>query len=74
MHNPNTLPLLSPKKKTADIDGSRKSEEENSPTPVEAEVRRAGLERGGGGGGGEGVLWVKGWSEHTEYTPEINGG
>ncbi|KAJ7875972.1 hypothetical protein B0H13DRAFT_1893912 [Mycena leptocephala] len=52
-------PPLPPKKKTANIDGRRKSEE-NSPMPVEAEVQHAGLQRGGGGGGGEGVLNING--------------
>jgi hypothetical protein len=55
MRNPNTLPSPKKEKQSADMDGRRKSEE-NSPTPAEPEVRRAGLEREGGGGGGECVL------------------
>ncbi|KAJ7923144.1 hypothetical protein B0H13DRAFT_2405373 [Mycena leptocephala] len=45
------LPLSPSKKKTADRWKTKSGE--NSPTPAEPEVRRAGLERRGGGGGGE---------------------
>jgi hypothetical protein len=72
MRNPNTLPLLSPKKKTTNMDARRKTEDFTHQR-VEPEVQRAGLERGGGGGGGEGALRVNGWSEHTKYIAEIRG-
>jgi hypothetical protein len=48
IRNPNTLALLSPKKENREY-GWKTESEENSPTPAEPEVRRAGVERGEGG-------------------------
>ncbi|KAJ7907153.1 hypothetical protein B0H13DRAFT_1879866 [Mycena leptocephala] len=69
--HPNTLP--SPKKNETRTWMEDEIRGRNAPTPVEAKVRRAELEREGGGSGGECVLW-EGKKKEEKRREEDEGG